>query len=123
MDIKEFDDLIHMGHLSKTVKLGAHEFVLKTLSSGEYVALTKKIPDGPAITQAERFEALQRLTLAHSIESVDGKSPTVEEKDRLLSLLQLAVSNVLYDAYMDLVAEQNRQLEDAKKNSSEGVAA
>lgn len=123
MDIKEFDDLIHVGHLKKSVKLGSHEFVLKTLSSGEYVAMTKQFPDNSPMTQAEKFEAIQRATLAHSIESVDGKKPTVEEKERLLSLMQLALSNMLYNEYMDLVAEQGKLLDDAKKNSSAPVTS
>ncbi len=122
MEIKEFDDLINMGHLRKSVKLGAHEFVLKTLSSGEYVAMTRQFPDNSPMTQAEKFEAMQRATLAHAIESVDGKKLSVEEKERLLSLLQLAVSNMLYNEYMDLVADQTKTLEDAKKNSSALVA-
>jgi hypothetical protein len=118
MELKAFDDLIQMGQLTKTLKLGAHEFKLKTLSSGEYVAMTKKIPEGQTTGQAEKFEALQRITLSHAIEAIDGQTLSVEEKDRLLSVLQLAVSNILYDAYMDLVTEQNKQLEDVKKNSS-----
>lgn len=119
MDIKDFDDLILMGQLTKTVKLGAHEFTLKTLSSAEYVSLTKKFPDNSPMTQAEKFEAIQRLTLVHAIVSIDGKTPSSEEKERLISLLQLAVSNILYEEYMDLVADQAKTLEDVKKNSSQ----
>ena len=123
MDIKDFDDLISMGHMTKTVSIGSHVFALKTLSSGEYVSMTKKFPDNSPMTEAEKFEAMQRLTLAHAIESIDGKSLSVEEKDRLLSLLQLAVSNMLYNEYMDLVADQSKKLEDAKKNSLAGATS
>ena len=118
--IKEFDDLINVGHLTKTVKLGEHSFVLQTLSSAEYVSLMKKIPSKET-TQGEGFEALQRITLAHAIMSIDDRPLTYEEKDRLLSLLQLGVSNALYDSYTALVDEQNKLIEESKKNSSQGA--
>lgn len=117
--LEGFDDLLALGKVSHPVKIGSHEVRLHTLNSLEYGKMTRSAGDAPESTTAERFEILQRWTLSYAIESIDGKAVTPEQANEILSGAQLAVSNSLYDAYVVMVSEQNKLLDDAKKNSSE----
>ena len=121
--LEGFDDLLAFGRVSQAVKIGTHEFKLHTLNSQEYGRMTHAAGEDPKATTAERFEVLQRWTLAYAIESIDGKPVTPEQANELLSGAQLAISNALYDSYASMVSEQNKLLEDAKKNSSEVAAS
>ena len=116
MEIKDFDDLIKMGQVRRVVKLGAHEIAMHTLSSDEYSGLSAAIGDDPSKV---KFEELQRSVLAVAIDTIDGKVPSKDEKIRLLGLSQLGLANMLYSEYTDMIIEQDKMLDDAKKNSSQ----
>lgn len=115
MEIKEFEDLVNLGQIRRSLKFGNHDVVMHTLAGDEYKNLSQRIGDPD---DKVKFEALQRQIVASSIESLDGKSFTHEEKLTLIGKLQLGLSNTLYTVYLEMVAEQEKLLEDAKKKSS-----
>lgn len=117
MELKEFDDLINLGQVRRTVKLADHEIVMHTLSSLEYSKMTERLSDDLP-NQSKRFEVLQREVLCAAVDSIDGKKLSYEEKTRLFSMTQLGFSNMLYAEYSSMVDEQARLLDEAKKNSS-----
>jgi hypothetical protein len=119
MDLKEFDDLATLGQVTKTVKLGAHEFKMHTLNSREYGQMTARLSEDK--NQAARFEELQRWTLAYAIGSVDDKKVRPEQVELLLQTGQLALSNALYNEYVTMMNEQEKLLQEVKKNSSPAV--
>lgn len=116
--LEGFDDLLTLGSLTRDVKVGAYTFKLHTLNSAQYAKMTRSAGEDPKSTTAERFENLQRWTLCYAVESIDGTAVTPEQMNGMLTKAQLGVSNILYDAYAEMVIEQNDLLSDAKKNSS-----
>lgn len=115
MDLKEFDDLINLGRVTRKVKLGQREIELATLNSSEYASAMSRVPS--EASSADKFEVIQREIVAASIVSIDGKLMAPSDKAKLVGAAQLGLSNVLYTEYMKMVEEQNKTLEDAKKNS------
>lgn len=116
MDLKDFNDLADVGRVKRTITVGSHEIVMHTLNSNEYGALAARIGDEGGVTK--RLELLQREVLVHSIETVDGKQLTVDDKASLVGMMQIGLSNMLYEEYGKMVEEQNKLLEDSKKNSA-----
>jgi hypothetical protein len=116
--LEGFDDLLALGRMTRPVNVGTHEFKLHTLNSLEYSRMTRSAGEDPKATTAERFEILQRWTLSYAVESIDDKPVTPEQVSDLLSKAQLVISNTLYDSYAEMVTEQNKLLDSAKKNSS-----
>jgi hypothetical protein len=117
MDLKNFNDLAEIGSVRKTVKLGSHSVVLHTLNSQEYSAMAEKIGDEVAGT-AKRFESLQREMIIAAIESIDGEKPSYADKASLLGMMQIGLSNMLYEEYGSIVEEQSKIIEESKKNSA-----
>lgn len=122
MEIQEFDDLLSFGKMTSTVVVGQSEIVIKTLSSLEYSRISSRFKDKDS-TEAARFEHMQREIVAASIESINGKKLSHEDKVRLLGLGQLGLVNMLFESYNELAEEQSKILEDAKKNSSQKTAS
>ena len=116
MDLKEFDDLINLGRVTRSLKLGSHEIVMGTLDSKEYAAAMTRIPAGAS--DGDKFEMLQREIVAAAIKTIDGKTLPQQDKVGIVTASQLGLSNMLYVEYLSLVEEQNLALEQAKKNSS-----
>jgi len=119
MEIKEFDDLINLGQIKRTVVLSGRKIDMHTLSSGEYAQMSHHVKSDPGTTQEQKFESLQRWTLAYSMDAIDSKPMSLDDKEKLLSLGQLALSNLLYTEYLGMVDEQDKLIQDAKKNSSQ----
>ena len=118
MEIKDFEDLISLGRVQRTVKLGSRDVLMHTLSTDEYAKMSQGLDDNEP-SQAKRFESLQRGILSGAIESIDGKVMSGEDKTLLVGKLQLGTCNMLYDIYTKMVEEQNKILTDSKKNSSQ----
>lgn len=120
--ISNFDDLINIGKLERKVSIGGHEFTLSTLSTAEYADMARRFPaPDEKLADAERFEAVQRITLAHVCTAVDGNKLSLDDRHELMKKVQLGVSNRLYDEYMGMMSEQDKMLDDAKKNSSQSA--
>lgn len=117
MEIKNFDDLISLGQVRRTVKLAGHEITMHTLSTLEYGKMTERLSDDLP-NQSKRFEVLQREVLCAAVDSIDGLKPSYEEKVRLFGMLQLGFSNMLYSEYSSMVDEQGSLLDEVKKNTS-----
>lgn len=117
MDLKNFNDLADIGSVKRAVKLGSHEVVLHTLNSQEYAGMADKIGDTEAST-AKRFETLQREMLIAAVDTVDGQKLSYEDKAILLGMMQIGLSNRLYEEYGSMIEEQNKIIDDAKKNSA-----
>lgn len=122
MDLKEFDDLINLGRVSRTVSLGKHSIVLDTLNSGEYADAMSRVPQGGSVLDSDKLEAMQREIVSAAIRTIDGKELSSEDKTSIVSKGQLALSNLLYSEYVSMIEEQGKILEDAKKNSSRETA-
>jgi hypothetical protein len=118
MDLKDFDDLINLGRVTRTVKLMSRNIVLGTLNSGEYADAMSRVPQNGTALDSDRLEGMQREIVAAAIRTIDGKELSQEDKISLVSRGQLALSNLLYTEYISMVDEQGRIIEDAKKNSS-----
>ena len=117
MELKEFDDLINIGRVTRKVKLGSHEILLSTVSSGDFATAMSKVT-GNSLMDSDRLESMQREIVAVAIRSIDGKELSYEDKAKLVAAGQLAFSNFIYTEYLSMVEEQNKILDDAKKNSS-----
>lgn len=115
MELKTFDDLINLGQVRRTVDLAGHAIVMHTLAGNEYAKLSERLGE---VTDKVKFEALQRQIIASSIDSIDGHTLQHEEKVELLGKMQLGLQNMLYSVYTDMVAEQEKLLDEAKKKSS-----
>ena len=120
MEIKEFDDLLNIGQVTRVVELGGHKFRLKTLNALEYNKLMERTREHEKLTQGQQFESLQRWTLVFALESIDDKALNIEEKNKILSMSQVGLSNRLYEEYVKLMEEQTALLSESKKNSSQG---
>jgi hypothetical protein len=117
MEINEFDDLINLGRMTRSVKLAKHEIVLGTLNSKEYAsAMSRVLAAGRA--EGDKMESTQREVVIAAIRNIDGKELSYQDKYAIVSSGQLALSNLLYIEYISLVEEQSKILDDAKKNSS-----
>jgi len=114
--LKDFDDLLTIGQVKRTVKVGKHLIMLSTVTSEDYNKAMDGVPDDAP--SSKKMEIVQRELVATAIREIDGESLSHEEKVRILSMGQLALSNLLYNEYIELVEEQGKLLEDAKKNSS-----
>jgi hypothetical protein len=117
MDMKEFEDLISIGRVKRSFKIGSREITMHTLAGDEYATMSKNL--GASSQEDKQFEALQRGVLASAIDTIDGKSLSLEEKMSLLGKVQFGLANMMYVEYMAMVSEQEKQLEDSKKNSSQ----
>lgn len=117
-EIKDFNDLADIGKIRKTVKIGNHEIVLHTLASDEYSRMAERLGDDSSTT-AKRMESLQREILAAAIESIDGKALSHDERSKLMGVVQVGFSNMLYEEYGAMIQEQAHILDDAKKNSAQ----
>lgn len=117
MELKEFDDLINLGRVQRTVKVGKHEISLCTLNSVEYAEAMARTSGTGGPLDSDRLESMQREMVIASIRAIDGKELSLKDKSELISKGQLALSNMLYSEYMGMVDEQGKVLEDAKKNS------
>ena len=116
-ELKEFEDLVSLGAIARTVTVGGYEIRLKTLSSFEYSKMTERIrEDFP--THSKRLEAMQREIIAAAIDTINGKKLSLEAKQTILSTSQLGLANMLYVEYSSMVEEQSKVLETAKKDSS-----
>jgi hypothetical protein len=118
MDMKDFNDLFEIGRVTKTIKIAGHEIVMHTLNSNEYSAMAGALKEDDGVGLSKRLEALQREIVANAIETVDGKKLNSEEKSALVGMMQIGLSNMLYDEYGKMIEEQNKVLEDSKKNSA-----
>jgi hypothetical protein len=118
MDLKDFNDLADVGRITRTIRVGNHDIVMHTLNSNEYSAMAGNLKDDDAIGMTKRLEALQREIVAHAIESIDGKKLSAEDSVALVGMMQIGLSNMLYEEYGKMVEEQNKVLEDSKKNSA-----
>ena len=118
MELNKFDDLMNLGQIKRKIKLGSHEVSLHTLGSLEYSKVLDRVGPG-AIVDGKKLELLQRSILVQALDTVDGERVTEKEKEHILGGGQLGLSNLLYSEYLSMVDEQNKVLEDAKKNSSQ----
>jgi len=121
MDIKEFDDLINLGRVKRSVNLGSHEIVLCTLNSKEYASAMAHISPGASSFEGDKLELMQREIVVAAIRTIDGKELPYQDKAAIVYAGQLALSNLLYSEYVSMVEEQNKVLEDVKKNSSQNL--
>ena len=110
--IKEFDDLINIGSLSKDIKIGKHVVTIRTLSYDEYSDMVKGVSKDTTTLEA------QTLVIARAINKIDGKDIGMELKMKLLKSLQVGLIGVLTSEYEALVEEQSNVYEEVKKNSS-----
>jgi hypothetical protein len=118
MELKDFDDLINLGCVTRKITLANREITLKTLNSGEYATAMARIPQDANALESDKLEAMQREIVAAAIWKIDGHELSQSNKAELVSQGQLALSNLLYTEYVSMVEEQNGVLKDAKKNSS-----
>ena len=118
MDLKEFNDLIDLGRVTRTVKVAGRDIRMHTLDSSEYAKMTERLGDDN-ISMGRRLESLQREVLASAIDSIDEKSISLEDKSKLVGQFQVGFSNLLYDEYGKMVEEQAKILEESKKNSAQ----
>lgn len=95
-----FDDIYNIGYFYDDVKIGSHIFRLKTLSFGE----VNSIKEGSNLD-----------ILAYSIESIDGKEISMDQKVSILNKLQAPVVVILMKAYEALVKKQDSFIEEVKK--------
>ena len=117
VELKDFNDLINLGRVTRVMNIGGHKIVLGTLNSEEYNQAVSRIPaDCP---EASRMERIQREIIAAAIQSIDGETLDPDAKSKILTLGQLALSNMMYSEYISMIGEQDKLLEDAKKNSSQ----
>lgn len=105
--LKEFEDLITMGAVTKEVKIGNHIVVLSTLDYDSYSNVLIKSEDSKSDLNI----------LASAIVSIGGKKLSYDDKKTLLNLMQLGTIGLLSREYEKLVKEQNDKYEDVKKNS------
>jgi len=120
-DLKEFDDLINLGRVKRTVKVVGHVINLATLTSLDYNKAMSRVPSEG--NDSKRMEAMQREIVAMAIQDIDGKDLDQDKKLAILGLSQLGLSNLLYGQYAEMVDEQNSVIEEAKKNSLVAQAA
>lgn len=116
--VKEFGDLLTMCGVTKVVKFGTHEIVLKTLTYDEQSNIMEAMSSVADGKDTKRMDIVQKELLAASIETIDGKTLTKEQKLFILGNGQAALCNMLFNEYEALIGEQNKTLEDVKKNSS-----
>jgi hypothetical protein len=121
MELKEFDDLISLGRIIRSVKVLNRDIVLVTLNSSEYADAMSRVPQGSSVLDGDRLEAMQREIVAAAIRTIDGKELSKETKTALVSQGQLALSNLLYAEYISMVDEQSSIIDSAKKNSSQAA--
>lgn len=120
MELTDFDDLINLGRVTRTIKLGKHEIVLSTLNSKEYAEAMARVPQ-VSEGRTDRFEAVQREMVVAAIRTINGKELSDKQKSAVLSGGQLGLSNLLYLEYIQMIEEQSKMLDDAKKNSFRGA--
>ncbi len=121
--VKNFDDLKSMGAVTKKLKLGAHEIVMRSLGYDEQSAVVASVPDteqgpnGPVpVKDSRKFDMIQRELLSASIDTIDGVKLSGEEKSELLGSFQTGLVNLLFGQYEQLLASQTEILDDVKKN-------
>ena len=115
--VKDFSDLLDIGHVTKSITVGKHCIKLRTLSYDEQSGLIDAIP--PEVKDFKRIDLLQKEMLATAIEDIDGVKLTKEQKKALLGNGQAAFCNFIFSEYEELVKEQTENIEDVKKNSSQ----
>ena len=117
VEISDFNDLINLGRITKAVEVNSHKIVLGTLNAEEYSAAMARIPE--ELQGAARMERIQREVIATAIQSIDSRVLDVDTRVKILSMGQLALSNLLYTEYVEMIGDQDKILEEAKKNSSQ----
>jgi hypothetical protein len=115
-NVKNFDDLINMGAVTKVVKLGTHEIKMRTLGFDEQSSISDNIPE--TSKDSKKLDILQKNIIAESIVSVDNVVLSKEEKMAMIGKMQNGVVNFLFNQFEIMVGEQSKILEDVKKNSS-----
>ena len=112
--VKNFDDLINIAAVSKTITVAGHDIKLKSLGYDEQSGMMDVIPDN--IKESKKYDMLQKEILANAIVSIDGVVLTHENKVDLLSRAQTGFVNLMFAEYELLIGDQNKILEDVKKN-------
>jgi hypothetical protein len=108
--LKDFDDLLNMGACTRSVTVGKHEIQMRTLKYEDIVSVAG---DG-----AESASASHIKILSMSIQTIDGKPLSMEDKMTLLKSAQIGLVNVLMAEYEKLIAEHDKMYDDVKKNTS-----
>jgi hypothetical protein len=114
--IKNFDDLKTMGCVRKSFKVGEHTIAMRSLGYEEQSQIVANVPDG--VKDSRKFDIIQKEMLAASIETIDGQTFSIEEKNSLLGDSQTAFVNLLFAQYEQLLTVQNQIIDGVKKNIS-----
>jgi hypothetical protein len=116
-DLKDFDGLLHLGRVARTVKVGGFEIKMHTLNAGEYTKMMERVGDDQS--SAKRLESIQREVISSSIDTINGQTLSADDKSKLVGMMQVGLSNMLYEEYSSMAEEQSKVIEDAKKNSAQ----
>lgn len=111
------EELAGLGKVTKELEpYQGLKVIMHSLSAGEEQKVNEHVATFPNDIVA-RAKALQIETLAHTIESINGKPfNEVKELRELLSNLQGMVLDQLYSAYLSIEKESADSLDKLKKN-------
>jgi hypothetical protein len=115
--MNQFEDLINMGRLSKDITIGKHVIKITTMDSETQSSVIGKVSQD--LPDAQKVDIAQRAMIANSIEAIDGKLMSFEDKMALVNKFQPALINILFSEYESLLVEQNGIFEEVKKNISQ----
>ena len=118
------NELIFLGKVKNEVKIDKFSFVIKTLTEEETREILERLM---RIPEEKRLICVKSMTLAKSVESINGLSfddiarervkdsgkkvddASVEiTKNEIILLLQSTVANKLFDSYNDLLEESRK---------------
>ena len=118
LELAEFEGLMGLGQVRKVVELPGWKIELHTLSSLEYNEMNGRLPaDSASLPDGQRFELIQREILTSAVDKINDKAVSFETKKAIFSGAQLALCNLLYGEYSNMLDGQNAQLQIVKKNS------
>jgi len=117
----ELTSIMNLGRVSKTVEIvKGFTVTLHTPSYGEQLAIIKEVPKNLNDNPVLYYHQVQVESLAVVTEKINDKNYTSENRDELrdiFSNMQYNLLQEIYNAYLKLVDEQAKIIEELKKKA------
>jgi len=115
--LEGLESIASLGKVSDTKEvIKGYTIKLETLSVGEQQAVFKELHDDQ--NSFDRFHCMQRLVLSYATREINGKKIDDSNRDiarKFYFNMQDKVLTEFYKFYLELIAKQNKIIEELKK--------
>ena len=110
-----FDELALVGRVEDTKeKITGYKIKMHTLNSDENLEVLKRTSVLDDVVA--KYDILRRANLIYSIISINDEKLSLEQCEKIVYGLQKATLDVIYEGFEELTAQQQKILDELKKN-------